>query len=276
MAAAATSAAPLTGLRVVVTRAEAQAEGLARALAEAGAAVETLPLLAVGPPADPAPLAAAAAALGEWSWVVFTSANAVRALRPTGRDWPARTRAAAVGPATELALRAAGVTPAMVAERPRAEGVLAALLPRLGPRDRVLLPQAEDARPVLADGLRAAGVEVQVVVAYRKTLPPEAPARAAQLFGGGGPLGWVTFTSPSTARALAALFGERWEARRASLLAASIGPVTSAALRDLGAAPAAEAATPSDRALVEAISAAHLARADGPPSAATGGTGAAD
>ena len=274
-AAAALTAAPLAGLRVVVTRAEAQAAGLVEALAAAGAVVETLPLLAVGPPADSAPLAAAAAALGDWSWVVFTSANAVRALHPAGRDWPARTRVAAVGPATALALRAAGVAPALVAERPRAEGVLAALLPRLGPHDRVLLPQAEDARPVLADGLRAAGVEVQVVVAYRKAAPPEAPARAARIFGG-GPLGWVTFTSPSTARAFAALFAESWPARRPGLLAASIGSVTSAALRDLGSPPAAEAATPSDRALVEAIAAGHLARGEAPAAAATGGAGAAD
>ena len=275
MAAPPLASAPLAGLQVVVTRAEAQADGLVEALAAAGAVVETLPLFVVAPPADSAALAAAAAALGDWTWVVFTSANAVRALRPAGaRAWPARTRAAAVGPATELALRAAGVTPSLVAARPRAEGVLAALLPRLGPHDRVLLPQAEDARPFLADGLRAAGVEVQVVVAYRKTVPPEALARSARIFGG-GPIGWVTFTSPSTARAFAALFGESWPARRPSLLAASIGPVTSAALRDLGAAPAAEAATPSDRALVEAIAAAHGARGEA-PAAAPGGAGAAD
>lgn len=256
MAAPPLASAPLTGVRVVVTRAAAQAEGLVAALAEAGAVVESLPLLAVAPPADPTSLAAARAALGDWSWVVFTSANGVRALLPSGASaWPARTRAAAVGPATELALRAAGVVPALVAERPRAEGVLDALLPRLGPRDRVLLPQAEDARPVLRDGLRAAGVEVGAVVAYRKAVPPEAPARAARIFGG-GPLGWVTFTSPSTARAFATLFAERWPAGRASLLAASIGPVTSAALADLGVVPAAEAAAPTDRALVEAIAAA--------------------
>ena len=254
--------APLDGVRVVVTRAEAQAEGLATALADAGAVVETLPLLEVQPPADPGPLAEAAASLREWSWVVFTSANAVRALLPPGgaRPWPAHVRAAAVGPATSLSLQVAGVAPALVAERPRAEGVLAALLPRLAAGDRVLLPQAEDARPVLAEGLSAAGIDVRAVVAYRKALPADAPARAARIFGE-GPLGWVTFTSPSTARALAGVFGDGWPARRRGLLAASVGPVTSSALRALGVAPAAEAAAPSDRAMVEAIVAAHRAGA---------------
>jgi uroporphyrinogen-III synthase len=161
-----------------------------------------------------------------------------------------------------MALRVAGVVPALVAARPQAEGVLEELLRRVRPGDSVLLPQAEDARPVLADGLRAASVDVHTVVAYRKAVPPDAPERAARLFAH-RPLGWVTFTSPSTARTFAALFGERWPARRDTLLAASIGPVTSVALRELDVVPAAEAAAPAEGALVEAIVAAHRSRGAG-------------
>ncbi len=250
------SDAPLAGVRVVVTRAEHQAEGLAAALAAAGAEVERLPLLAVLPPEDPAPLAAAAARLDSYQWVVLTSTNAVRAFAAArGGAWPEGVATAAIGGATCGALAERGLVPTLVATESHAEGLLAELLPRLGAGARVLLPQAADAGPTLAAGLRAAGMTADVVVAYRKALPPGATANAAAIFGTGA-LGWVTFTSPSTARAFAGLFGAEWSARRRTLRAASIGPVTSEALRALGVPPAAEARGASDAALVAAIAAA--------------------
>jgi uroporphyrinogen-III synthase len=88
-------------------------------------------------------------------------------------------------------------------------------------------------------------------VAYDKRLPSDAPARAAALFAG-APLGWVTFTSPRIARHFAGLFAD-WDQRRPELLAASIGPTTTAALQSLGVEPAAEAARPGDRELVAAV-----------------------
>jgi uroporphyrinogen-III synthase len=252
---------PLAGRRVVVTRAEHQAGELVDFLTAAGATVERLPLLALLPPEDPAPLAAAARELASYRWVVFTSANAVRALFGTFDDrWPDGVAVAAIGDATDAALCADAVWPDIVAEDNSAEGLLAELLPRLRhePGERILLPQAADARPTLAEGLRAAGHEVDTVVAYRKTVPPDARDRAAAIFGD-GPLGWVTFTSPSIVRTFAGLFEPRWSERRGTLRAASIGPVTSEALRTLGVPPAAEAAKASDEAMVAAI-VAHLHR----------------
>jgi len=109
--------APLAGVRVVVTRADRQAGGLAAAFAAAGAAVELLPLLEVVPPADPAPLAQAVAELPLYDWVVFTSTNAVHALLPQAppAGLPPRLRLAAIGAATGAALRGLGVEPALVA-----------------------------------------------------------------------------------------------------------------------------------------------------------------
>lgn len=257
---------PLAGVRVVITRAEHQSQGLADALAAAGATARALPLLAILPPPDPAALERAAVAVGQRrpAWVVFTSSNAVDALLPRlPGGWPTTVAAAAVGPATALALARRGVRPSLVAARAQAEGVLAELLPRLSPGDRVLLPQAADARPVLLAGLRAAGVDVEAVVAYGKGVPPDAAGRAAALFGD-APLGWVTFTSPSVARAFAELFGAAWPRRRETLRAASIGPVTSDALRACGVEPAAEARLPTDAGLVGAIAEAERrARAGG-------------
>ena len=266
---------PLAGLRVVVTRAVHQAEPTARAFREAGADVALLPLLELAPPPDRAPLEAALAAIDEYAWIVFTSANAVERMlggpqpqpvgggaetdRSRGPSVPpllSRTRVASVGAATSEALRALGIEPDLEPADARAEGVAAELAPRLAPDARVLLPQATDARPVLERELVLAGARVDRVEAYAKRTPPDASERAGEIFGTAA-LGWVTFTSPSTARALAevvdGLAGLGWPSHRRGLLAASIGPVTSDALRELGVEPAAEAASPGDQALVAAV-----------------------
>ncbi len=243
---------PLGGRRVVVTRAEGQSSGLARHLAEAGAEVALLPLIEVVPSADPRPLERAASELPLYDWMVFTSANGARALIDAAEgSLPRGLSVAVVGRATAEALREAGIEPALVANQGHAEALLADLAPRVAHR-RVLLPQADDARPLLARGLEAAGADLTVVTAYAKRLPPDAPTRAAELFSS-SPLGWVTFTSGGIARRFVDLLGPAWPERRGELLAASIGPVTSADLRALGIEPTTQAAEPTDAALVEGI-----------------------
>jgi len=246
------SPSPLAGLRVIVTRAAHQGEGLSRAFEEAGAAVELLPLLEVVPPADPRPLERAASELALYDWLVLTSANAVEAFLPlAGGTLPERLRVAAVGAATAAALATYEVEPHWTGGSD-AEELLAALAPHVTRRRRVLLPQAADARPTLVEGLNQAGAEAVAVVAYDKRLPSEAPARAAELFGD-SPLGWVTFTSPRIVRHFALLFGEDWESRRPELRAVSIGRVTSAELARHGVEPAAVAARPGDAEMVAAV-----------------------
>jgi uroporphyrinogen-III synthase len=242
---------PLAHLRVVVTRAERQSEGFAAAFLRAGATVELLPLLETIPPADPLPLERAAAELSLYDWVVFSSVNAVEAFLSLAGPLPPALNIAAVGPATASALRARGVDPHLTPVREEAAGLVADLAARIGGR-RVLLPQAADARPALREGLTAAGAEAVAVIAYNKRLPPDAPARAAALFGA-APIGWVTFTSPRIVRHFVELFGADWERRRGELRAASIGPVTSAELRRWQVEPAAEAERPLDEALVVAV-----------------------
>lgn len=242
---------PLAGLRVVVTRAEHQSEGLAAAFERAGARVELLPLLEVVPPADPRPLERAAADLASYDWLVFTSANAVEAFLPLTGPLRSGLRIAAVGPATAAALRAFGSEPHLTARKAEAEGLAADLAPRIAGK-RVLLPQAADARPTLLQELKGAGAEAVAVVAYDKRLPPEAPARAAELFTA-TPLGWVTFTSPRIVRHFVELLGADWERRKGELRAVSIGPVTSAELRRYGVEPAAEAGRPGEEEMVEAV-----------------------
>lgn len=239
--------------RVVITRAERQADGLVAAFERRGANVELLPLLEVVPPTDPRPLERAASELALYDWVIFSSANAVEAFLPlTGGSFPARLRIAVVGPATAAALRAWEIEPHLEARKADAEGLVTDLAPYVDRQRRVLLPQAADARPVLLEGLAAAGAEAIAVVAYGKRLPEDASRRAGELFAQ-APMGWVTFTSPRIVRHFAELFGADWERRRPELRAASIGPVTSAELRRQGVEPAAEAQRPGDEGLVEAV-----------------------
>lgn len=244
--------------RVVITRAEHQSEALQAAFEAAGFQVQLLPLLEVVPPPNPRLLERAASELALYDWIVFTSTNAVEAFLPlAGGALPTRLRVAAVGPATADALRSWEVEPHLTAAKSDAEGLLAELGPRVDRRRRVLLPQASDARPTLYEGLMRAGADPVAVVAYDKRLPADAPRRAEELFST-TPIGWVTFTSPRIVRHFvelfgAELFGPDWERRRSELRAASIGPVTSAELRRLGVEPAAEAARPGDRELVDAV-----------------------
>ncbi len=247
---------PLGGRRVVVTRARHQADSTVEAFRAAGARIELLPLLEVVPPSDPLPLDRALDRLESYDWIVFTSTNAVdqlvARLEERERPFPEGPRLAAVGAVTADALRALGREPTVEAADSRAEGLAAALGPHLAAGARMLLPQAADARPVLASALRRLGAEAERVTTYAKRTPPGSRRRAEEIFGT-TELGWVTFTSPSIARTFAGLWRESWEARRPGLRAVSIGPVTSEALRALGVEPAAEAASPGDAEMVAAV-----------------------
>lgn len=243
-------------MKVVVTRPAHQAADLAEAFRDAGFSVELLPLLEVVPPEDTEPLDQAVARLTDFDGVVLTSANAVPPLieRLDG-SWPEGVWIATVGSATSRRVREAGWAVDFEPEDSRAEGLVAELGPKVR-GSRLLLPQAADARPVLARGLRDAGADVTAVTAYDKRLPPESLDTARRLFAPGDP-GWITVTSPRIGRHLIELlqgvWGEAWESRREKLRLVSIGPITSGALRKLSLEPSAEAHEPLDEALVAAV-----------------------
>ncbi|HWP34573.1 MAG TPA: uroporphyrinogen-III C-methyltransferase, partial [Thermodesulfobacteriota bacterium] len=126
-------AKPLFGRRIVVTRAREQASELARTLRELGALPIECPTIALEPPESWAALDAALDRLGEYDWVVFTSASGVRffleRLRTRGRDVRAlgRARICAIGPATAEAVAALGLAVDAVPAEYVAEGVVEAL-----------------------------------------------------------------------------------------------------------------------------------------------------
>lgn len=248
---------PLAGRRIIVTRPRHQAESLNQALSELGAEVVLAPAIRIEPPADPALLTQAAAAADAFDWIVFTSVNGVDAFFDHVDTTP-RAELAAIGPATADALTERGAHATVVPERFVAEEVFDAMERHSNlSGKKILLPRADIAREVLPKLLRAAGAEVDVVAAYTTTPSSEDVARALVLVREGG-VDAVTFTSGSTVRSF---FSGIDDTLRSRVVPASIGPITSAALREQGVEPAVEAARYTTEGLVEAIRL-HFSRED--------------
>jgi uroporphyrinogen-III synthase len=254
---------PLSGRRIAVTRAEESARDLAARLETLGAATIACPTIAIAPPVSWVPLDTALTRLAAYDWVVFTSANAVRAfserLGVAGARCalPDALRIAAVGRATADATRSLLRAPDLVPREARAAGLVAALGATAG--QRYLLPQSAIARPELAEGLRAAGATVETVTAYRTVAgAPAALGEIAELLHAGA-LDAVTLTRPSTvAGFLDGLAGVGVAPelllrlpRRPALCC--IGPTTAAATRARGLPVDAIADEPTDAGLITAL-----------------------
>jgi uroporphyrinogen III methyltransferase/synthase len=226
---------PLAGLSVVVTRPRAQAEELIAGLTEAGAAVVALPVIAIADPIEPGALEAAAGRVGDYDWVVFTSANAVDRFVGLLRDGRALggVRLAAVGPATAAALAGHRLVADLVPSEATAEGLVAAMPAAptgsgAGP-GRVLFPRAAVARDVLGPGLRAKGWEVDEVEAYRTVTAGPAVGATDDVKAAAQAADGITFSSPSTVERYLELSGGR-----VPPVIACIGPVTANAARKAG------------------------------------------
>ncbi|MGH7439917.1 MAG: uroporphyrinogen-III synthase [Polyangiaceae bacterium] len=256
---------PLSGKRILVTRAKEQGSSTADVLRERGAVPVLFPAIEIHSPGDPAPLAACLRALlaGRYGWVVFTSANGVEktweALEAMGADARAfgRSRLAAIGPATAEALRVHGLEADVVASELRGEGlaeVLVTAASRAADEQPVaLLARAEKAREVLPERLRAAGWEVDVVAAYENR--PPSPEKTAWLLREleDRRIDAVVFTSSSTVDNLCDLLGPRASERLQGVRIASIGPLTTATARERGLRVDVTAAQSTVRGLVQAL-----------------------
>ncbi|MEM7434559.1 MAG: uroporphyrinogen-III C-methyltransferase [Myxococcota bacterium] len=259
---------PLFGKRVLITRAVHQSGSLAELLRDEGAQPIVAPTIRLAEPTDPGPLRDAVRHLDCYSWVLFTSANAVdatfKALHEAKRDTRAigSARVCSIGAKTTAALRTHGVVPDLVPEDTRAEGVVTALTPHVNAHTRVLLPRAEVARELVPDSLRAVGAEVDVVPAYRTLAPLLEDATRTTALVDPDVLDAVLFTSSSTVDNLVDLLGQDARAALSSLDLFSIGPVTSAAATKHGLAMAATAKAQTIESLVGTLRA-YYAHEDG-------------
>jgi uroporphyrinogen-III synthase len=246
---------PLSGIRILVGRARHQAGALSAELRKRGADVIEIPFIEIRKPKSFKPLDAALRNLDAYDWLILTSVNGVEALWERmkrirkGQDLGRITglSIAAIGPATKTAIEQRGTKVDVVPKEYVAESVVRSLKKKVNGK-RVLLVRAKVARDVIPQELREAGAQVDVVEAY-ETVVPQSSRRRLRAALEKRPPQVVTFTSSSTVRNFVELLSSR--ATKKTLLAgrgrgrprhtgldgilmASIGPVTSATLREFG------------------------------------------
>jgi uroporphyrinogen-III synthase len=232
---------PLAGRRVVVTRALDQADELVDLLRDRGAVPVLVPLVEM---VDVADEVARLQGLhpDDFDWLVVTSPNGARSYTRAHSTAPAQV--AAVGTATAAALADGGVTTTLVPTVQRADGLVGEFPDAPGVGGDVLLVQAVDAEPTMADGLLHRGWRVAVVTPYRSVAArPTAGELLAALAADA-----VLFASGSAASSWAEVFGGT-----APPLVVAIGPRTAAATRGFGLKVDVVAADHSVKGLVDAL-----------------------
>lgn len=255
---------PLLGKRVLVTRTRQQASALADLLRREGAIPVELPTLELVRVATDADLEARAARLDrcDYDWALFTSVNAVdhvfAFLERSGRDARvfAGCRVVSLGSATSSALQLHGIRPDLVASEFSSDGLLDAFRDIDMQGAKVLLPRAEGGSPALIAGLNHRGAEVDELVLYDAQPPSTADPEVVHLVRQ-RKIDAATFASSSSVRNLSTLLGPDFE-HLDNCVIASIGPVTSATVRELGFAVDVEPSEHTIPALVEALKA-HFA-----------------
>jgi uroporphyrinogen III methyltransferase/synthase len=249
---------PLYGKRIAITRTREQASVLRDALEELGAEVIEIPTIEIRDPSSWAPLNQAIERLGEFQYLLVTSANGVRnfvsRLKAFGRD--ARDlkglTIGAIGPATAAEFAKFGISVDFVPKEYRAEGLLKALEGKDLQGMSFLIPRAKVARDLVPRVLEERGARVEVVEAYETVVPEYTAGELEQFMT--PPPDAITFTSSSTATNFTKLFsGRPIKEVLTNSVTASIGPITSDTMRELGLAVGVEAAESSIPGLVKAL-----------------------
>ncbi len=251
---------PLFGWRILVPRTREQASSLSAKLRGYGGVPEEVPTISVEPPRNPLQMDKAIRGLveGRYEWIVFTSVNALKAVREKFDEYGLDARAfsglkvAAVGDRTAEAIATWGINPDLVPSGEQSgSGLLEDWPPYdelLDPINRVFLPRADIATENLVAGLHELGWEVDDVTAYRtvRAAPPPAPTRDAIK---SGKFDAVVFTSSSTVRNLVGIAGKP----HAATIIAAIGPATAKTCEEHGLRVDVVASKPSVEALADAL-----------------------
>jgi len=212
---AATSVAlPLTGCRVLVSRAQQQADALSSALRNLGCQVIEIPFIEIRDPQSYEPLNSALRNLANYDWLILTSVNGVDALfrrmtrKRVDKSALANLKIAAIGPATRRAIERHGLEVTITPKEYIAESVVAALRDQVKSK-RVLLVRAKVARDVIPLQLCKAGAQVEVVEAYETVVPKSSQELLRAVLSNEKRPHAITFTSSSTVRNFVSLLGLR-------------------------------------------------------------------
>ncbi|MEC7696181.1 MAG: uroporphyrinogen-III C-methyltransferase [Planctomycetota bacterium] len=243
---------PLLGQTILITRPRTQALPLSRMLTELGAGCLLQPAIKITAPIEWEDVDAAIGSIEKYDWLVFSSVNGVHFfferfceivgdLRRLGN-----IRLAAIGPQTTAAVESYRLKVDRQPDIYSAEELAAILEAEKG--DQFLLARANRGREVLAETLRKAGATVDQVIVYESTDVTEVDPDITEAMAN-QQIDWVTVTSSAIARSLVSLFGPALQHVRL----ASISPITSAVLRELGHEPTVEAKVFTMEGVVAAI-----------------------
>ncbi len=247
---------PLFGKRIVVTRTRHQAGGLTKQLSKLGADVIELPTIKIVEPKNLLEFGELVQDCYTYDWIVFSSPNGVEAffkmfykLYSDARSiGPAKI--AVIGPGTAEKVKEYHMAVDLMPEKKFvAEGLIEKFKKDEAMEHlKVLWVRAEEAREVIAEGLNKMGAIVDEALAYR-TVPErdDNQAAIARMTEEGADV--ITFTSSSTVECFFALGLELPK----GVKIASIGPVTTDALKERGLKPDIEAQEYSIPGLIKAI-----------------------
>ena len=238
---------PLFGRKIVVTRARAQASALSSKLIELGAQCIEFPTIEIVDPSDRyASLDSALDQLSTFDIIIFTSVNGVekffdRLLVKALDVRMIRAKIAAIGSATEAALRSHALIADYVPGEFRAEALIKLLRDKVDGK-KILIARAEEARSILPLELRRLGATVEVAAAYRTVSAVDKAIPDG--------VDWITFTSSSTVKNFVKSFGAEMLSK---VKTAAIGPITADTLNAFGVEPTVVASEFTIDGLIRAI-----------------------
>ena len=230
---------PLTGKKILITRAREQSTEFATQLKKQGAEVIEFPTIEIVPPLHWKKLDQTIDQLKSYHWIIFTSANGVyyfwQRLREKGKQrFPSTLKVCAIGPATARQLREKKIPVAYMPKEYIAEALLKGFEKRPVEGKRILLARAKKARDILPKGLKSMGAKVDVVEVYRTVKPKGGTKKLRQLLADGN-IDVITFTSSSTVDHFAELFKkEDLKILLKGVAIACIGPVTARTAKGWG------------------------------------------
>lgn len=248
---------PLFGQRILVTRAREQASVLSEKIEALGGEAIEAPMIRIVPKEITADIRSTFEQMYTYDWLVFTSVNGVRTffdmLRQDKRDIRSlgNVKICAIGPKTKAALEEKGLMVELMPEVFQAEYIVEALKEKLHDTAKILLVRSDLGRDVLVQAMESLGHVVEDLVVYETA--------ATDLNGDGlidrleaKDIHIITFTSASTVKNFMTLLGDR-QILLDGVVLASIGHITSEALRSFGLEPTIQASAFTIDGLIEAI-----------------------
>lgn len=236
---------PLSNKTILVTRAKRVEDELVIELEKYGAKVFYSPTIEIVDPEDYSPLDKALSNLSKYDWVIFTSRNGVEKVLSRMEKLNlelsdlSSLKILVVGLATARALEKTQISPTLIPTNFHAEGALDSLLKYYQNNDLLakcsfLFPRAEIGRDILPIELTKIGAKVDLVTAYKTSIPTNAKVDLLNIFRK-EKIDLITFTSPSTINNLAELIApENLSDLLKETAIACIGPITAKAVKDFG------------------------------------------